>query len=126
MGPFEQLSSDLRDHPDRTANVIQIRCQRGLAYLKQHQQAEAFVAELKAYQHWAPLMPGNAPELWAVLEPQTLVISALAGQPAGKLQLDPQQAQSLWYQASQLLQRLHSLPVSLDQAAEQKAIRQSW
>jgi aminoglycoside phosphotransferase (APT) family kinase protein len=99
-----------RSWPRNSSNVWELVSGAGEHfYLKQHSSALFHAREVSAYQHWtAQLGPGRAPVLLAAdADLRTMVVTALAGQPARELAVPAAAEAEIHRQAGMLLRRLH-------------------
>ncbi|MFC9930915.1 aminoglycoside phosphotransferase family protein [Streptomyces sp. NPDC127190] len=131
LGPVQDAHHVPRDRP--TSRVWQLTGATGRAYLKLAPSPGAFARETRALREVAPGMdPGTAPALLAA-DPhrQSLLFSAVPGDPVPALVLTPAGQRRLHRQAGVWLRRFHGAPGDLsaqdhrDAAAEVRRIAHS-
>ena len=107
LGPIEIQSTDIRHH-QRTV-VLRLKVQDHFFYLKLHQLASYWGAEVHGYEQWAAAFDKFAPRLIAVHEtdPLALLVREIPGRIMLDAQLTPKQELDAWHAAGQALVGLH-------------------
>lgn len=81
VGPCEEVEDRSWDH--QASSVLRLRdAEGGDWFLKRHQDAERYDAEVTAYRRWVPALGENAPRLRAYDDIlRTVILSAVPGEP---------------------------------------------
>jgi len=89
--------------------ILQAATRHGHVIVKTHRGPDRHRQEIHAYQQWTPTLGARTPRLIATCDnPPAIVITAIAGTPLAKLQLDRTEEQKAHRQAGELLRDLHA------------------
>jgi Ser/Thr protein kinase RdoA (MazF antagonist) len=96
-------------HPGHNGTaVLRAKTAAGEVIVKVHRSPERHRQEVDAYQHWAPVLRGRAPQLLAVNDdPPAIVVTALNGHSLASICLNPSQEVEAHRQAGKVLRLLH-------------------
>ena len=107
VGPCAIVTKDARFH--NRSSVFRLQAQEKSFYLKIHQLASFWEAEVHGYEQWAAAFVNFAPRLIAVheQEPMAILCSEIPGSKMVDMQLNPRQEMEAWRSAGQALLGLH-------------------